>query len=252
MIAVSCTRYGQAPVPSDYHVQLDAWIETRITNLKAPTGWLRLSGMIWLDEGVTTFEAGQVLRSDTLVYHADSLVFDGSTAKIVENGPYRWTIIRRSDLLGIRIWNTVNAQVDSFSAIPRYPTDTTFIRAARFKKNPVGTTLRVVNILGQIENVPSPGVLEFDIDGTRYTLDALIGGERMFVILGDATNRTETYQGGRYMYIDYPAEGTDRTVIDFNKAYNPPCAFTPYSTCQLPPKQNVLPISIPAGEKRPN
>jgi uncharacterized protein (DUF1684 family) len=99
--------------------------------------------------------------------------------------------------------------------------------------------------------MPSPGILEFDLDGTVHTLHALEGDTRYFVIFGDSTNRTTTYQAGRFMYIDPPAEGTDLTVIDFNKAYNPPCSFSAFTTCQLPPDGNVLSVSITAGEKRP-
>jgi uncharacterized protein len=85
--------------------------------------------------------------------------------------------------------------------------------------------------------------------GKEYRLDALDGGkDELFIILGDLTNETETYPAGRYVYIKVP-DATGHTIIDFNKAYNPPCAFTPFATCPLPPAQNVLPIAILAGEK---
>lgn len=227
-------------------------MRTRHTSLTNPTGWMRLSDMIWIENGVTSFLDGKsVERRDSLVFHADTLIFNGPDSPIFESGTHRWRIIRRTGLIGIRIWNTENPEVDAFTGFPRYPTDTTFVRVARFRPNPAGTTIPIVNILGKTEPMPSPGILEFDLDGEVHTLHALEGGTQFFVIFGDSTNRTETYQAGRFLYIDPPAEGTDLTVIDFNKAYNPPCAFSEFTTCQLPPDGNVLSVSITAGEKRP-
>jgi uncharacterized protein (DUF1684 family) len=226
-------------------------MQTRHQSLTNPTGWMRLSDMIWIENGVTSFLGGEVERRDSLVFHADSVLFRGTDTPPIGSGTHRWSVIRRGDLIGIRIWNTENAEVDAFTGFPRYATDTTFVRVAHFRANPAGTTLPIVNILGKVEDLPSPGVLEFNLDGEVHTLHALQGDTRMFIIFGDATNRIDTYQAGRFMYIDYPIEGEDRTVIDFNKAYNPPCAFSEFTTCQLPPKQNVLTVSITAGEKRP-
>jgi uncharacterized protein (DUF1684 family) len=253
IFAISCSRYGQAPIPPDYEATLETWMQTRHHSLTHPTGWMRLSGMIWIENGITSFLDGQTVeRRDSLVFHADTLLFNGPDSDIITTGTHRWRIIERTGLIGIRIWNTENAAIDAFTGFPRYPTDTTFVRIARFRPNPVGTTLPIVNILGKLEEIPSPGVLEFDLDGKRYSLQALDGGAQLFVIFGDESNRTDTYQAGRFLYIDYPAEGSDRTVIDFNKAYNPPCAFSEFTTCQLPPKQNVLSTAIAAGEQRPD
>jgi uncharacterized protein (DUF1684 family) len=226
-------------------------MQTRHQSLTNPTGWMRLSDMIWIENGVTSFLGGEVERRDSLVFHADTLLFNGPDSEIIASGTHRWRIIQRTGLVGIRIWNTENAEVDAFTGFPRYATDTTFVRNARFRANPAGTTLPIVNVLGKVEDLPSPGVLEFDLDGEVHTLHALKGETQMFVIFADETNRIDTYQAGRFMYIDYPIEGEDRTVIDFNKAYNPPCAFSEFTTCQLPPKQNVLTVSITAGENRP-
>lgn len=111
-------------------------------------------------------------------------------------------------------------------------------------------TLPVLNVLGQSVDTPSPGILEFVIDGEIFNLDTLEGSERLFIILGDETNKNETYQAGRYLYVDYP-DGDGYTIIDFNRAYNPPCAYSKFTTCQLPPPQNRLDVAITAGEKRP-
>lgn len=100
-------------------------------------------------------------------------------------------------------------------------------------------------------DTPTPGTIEFIKNGELFTLDALEGTDQMFLIAGDLTNQTETYQAGRYIYIDYPEEGSDYTIIDFNKIYNPPCSYNLFTTCQLPPMQNRLDLEITAGEKRP-
>jgi uncharacterized protein len=249
--AISCSRYGQAPIPPDYESTFDAWSQLRHHSLTNPTGWMRLSGMLWIENGTIAFLGGEVERRDSLVFHADTLLFNGPDSPIIEAGTYRWRIIKRTGLIGIRIWNTENAEVDAFTGFPRYAIDTTFVRNARFRPNPPGTTLPIVNILGKVEDMPSPGVLEFDLDGDVHTLHALEGETQFFVIFADPTNRTETYQAGRFIYIDPPKEGSDRTIIDFNKAYNPPCAYSEFTTCQLPPEGNVLSVSITAGEKRP-
>jgi len=105
--------------------------------------------------------------------------------------------------------------------------------------------------LGQLIDTPTPGSIEFMKDGKVYTLDVLEGTDQMFIIVGDFTNQSETYQAGRYIYVDYPVEGSEYTIIDFNKIYNPPCSYSLFTTCQLPPIQNRLELSIKAGEKRP-
>lgn len=226
-------------------------MENRHRSLTNPTGWMRLSGIIWIEDGRTSFLGGDVERRDSLVFHADTLLFNGPDSPIISTGTHRWRIIERAGLIGIRIWNTENREVDAFTGFPRYDTDTTFVRNARFKANPPGTTLPILNVLGIMEDVASPGILEFDLNGTRQTLHALDGGAQYFVIFGDLTNRTDTYQAGRFIYVDPPKEKSDWTIIDFNRAYNPPCSFSEFTTCQLPPEGNLLKVEITAGEKRP-
>jgi len=106
-------------------------------------------------------------------------------------------------------------------------------------------------VVGQVEEQPCPGALLFTIQGKEYRLDPLDEGpgEPFFVIIADETSGGETYGGGRFLYVERP-DSAGETIIDFNKAYNPPCSFTPYATCPLPPDQNRLPIAVRAGEKR--
>lgn len=286
MTLVSCTNRvpGQADIPDDYFEQVEEWKESRIESLTAPTGWLRLAGMYWLDEGENIFGSGEdvdirlpegtiadvagtfYLNEDGTVrmtvndgvdvtYQGESvsdlLIYDGEEAYRLEHGALEWLVIVRGDLEAIRLYNKENEKADEFSGFPAYDVDPQWNREARFIPHPEGTTIPIVNVLGQQEDAASPGRVEFSLNGMLYSLDALEGNDRMFIILGDLTNRDETYQAGRYMYIDYPEEGTVYTEIDFNKAYNPPCAYSLYTTCQLPPMQNRLDVAVEAGEKRP-
>ena len=277
------TKPDIAPVPGNYVEQVEEWKQNRIDRLKEPTGWLRLAGMYLLEEGENTFGssdqadfrfpagtipgmAGTFIFQDGMVkmeaaegvsfLHNEApvteLVLDnGVETPSVEYGSLEWFVITRDDLKAIRLYNKENEKADAFEGFPSYPVSTKWHREARFVPNPDNTFIPVVNVLGQQVDTPSPGVLEFTIEGNLYTLDALEGGDRMFIIFADETNRTETYQAGRYMYIDYPETEINFTVIDFNKAYNPPCAYNIFTTCQLPPMQNRLNVAIPAGEKRP-
>lgn len=273
---------GPVPFPEDYHENMEAWQADRLESLTNPTGWMRLSGMYWLKEGVHSFGSDMTMDvrfpEGTIPTHAGTFIvddgtvrmdveeevnilhdekpvqslmlYDGSEAPHVEYQNLEWLVIDRNGLLGIRLYNKENEKVDMFTGFDRYPTDQKWHVRARFLPNPEGTTLSVLNVLGQSVETSSPGALEFLIDDETYTLDTLEGSTRLFIIIGDQTNQTETYQAGRYLYVDYPNED-GYTIIDFNKAYNPPCAFSKFTTCQLPPPQNRLDVAITAGEKRP-
>lgn len=285
LAACEADRVGQAPIPDNYEEIVEEWKQNRVETLKAPTGWLRLAGMFILEEGENRFGSGEQmdvrfpegkiashagsfileneevimqLRDDVVVTRegepvsSPKIIYDGENAPELEHGDLHWFVIQRLDLIGIRLYNKENEKADAFSGFPRYETDETWRLKARFTPNPDGATIPIVNVLNQTEPIESPGVLEFEIDGERFTLDALAAADgRLFLIVGDETNRTETYQAGRYMYIDPPEEGSRYTVIDFNKIYNPPCAYNTNTTCQLPPPQNRLEVEITAGEKRP-
>ncbi|WP_237853463.1 DUF1684 domain-containing protein [Rhodohalobacter sulfatireducens] len=278
-------QLGQAEIPENYIQQVKAWKQDRIESLKSPTGWLRLDGMFWLNEGVNSFGSGEDLdiqfpdetipeKAGTIVFEngrvtmnvadgvkithegepvTDIVLFDGENEETphVVHENLEWFIIKRGELVGIRLFNKNNEQADQFSGFESYPIEEKWNRRALFIPNPEGTTMSIINVLGQEMEVASPGVLEFKIDGEIYTLDAIDSDDDMFIIVGDQTNKTETYQAGRYMYVDNPEEGSQYTNIDFNKTYNPPCAFNVFTTCQLPPLQNRLEVAITAGEKRP-
>lgn len=275
---------GPAPVPENYAEEIQTWVDARINDLTQPTGYMRLAGMYWFDDdgeysfgsgndvdfqfpegtipeyaGVFTFRDGNVVMTaadDVRITQDEEPVqevtlYDGDETPAIEHGPLEWVVVERGDLTGIRLYNKNNPEADQFSGFDMYPVDPAWRLKARFIPAPDSAAIPIANVLGQLEEYPSPGRLEFTINGELFSLDALQGTTRLFIIVADETNQTETYQAGRYMYIDYPEEGSEFTVIDFNKAYNPPCAYSKFTTCQLPPPQNRLNVAITAGEKRP-
>ena len=173
---------------------------------------------------------------------------DSSRPPVVSYGSLRWTIIRRDDKIGVRLRNLESPQATAFKDIERFPVDSAWKVQATLRKEQQAQTIAIANVLGQISQQQTPGKLLFTIGDKQYTLDALEEGDELFVIFADATNGKTTYPSGRFLSVKKPgADGL--TTIDFNKAYDPPCAFTPYATCPLPPKQNVLDLAITAGEK---
>lgn len=278
---------GRAEIPENYPEPVEEWQEYRIGVLTDSTGWLRLVDLIWLSEGENRFgsseeadiqfpegsitefagifhkedmririevsdeteiiehESGEMVRS--------ALIFDPDSEEDpphLRHGTLRWFIDQRGDQLGVRLYDMNTPKADEFSGFPRYEVDESWVREARFIPADEDHEIEVVNVQGDLINRHSPGKVEFTINGELLSLDAFEANSGLFLMFTDQTGRDETYQAGRYMIIDFP-DDDNRTVIDFNKAYNPPCAFSPHTTCQLPPPQNRLDVSITAGEKRP-
>ena len=273
---------GQAPVPENYEETINEWKEYRIDVLKGPTNWLRLDGLYWLEEGENRFGSGdnQDLRfpERTIPEHAgtflyedgrvmmnvangvnithegepvtEMVLYDGENRPRVEHEDLEWFIDTRGDRHGIRLYNKDNPKADAFDGFPAYPLDESWHLKARFIPHEDSTTITVDNVIGERVERFSPGKVEFAIEGEIFSLLAFEASSGLFIIFADETNHTETYHTGRYIIIPFPDEnGT--TIIDFNKAYNPPCAFNVHTTCHLPPPQNRLDIAITAGEKRP-
>ncbi len=285
LLVVSCNNddLGPAPVGENYQAEMEQWELDRVEELKSPTGWLRLAGMYWLEEGENSFGSGDdqdvqfpegsipehagyfILENGQVtlktadgveITHEDEpimekMIFDGDEELNIEHKFLEWLVIERDGEIAIRLFNKANEKVDNFNGFPRYPLDPSLKLKAKYIPNPENTTIPIINVLGQNVETPSPGKVEFIIGGKQFTVDALEGTSRLFLIIGDESNQTESYQAGRYMYIDYPEEGSEYTVIDFNKIYNPPCAYSLFTTCQLPPPNNRLDVAIEAGEKRP-
>jgi len=253
-----------------YRSGVERWYAERLARLRAPESWLSLVALHWLGPGVNDValagsaerflvEAtggavrafGDALRHDGAPLPAKGVHLvadaDGDPTKL-ELGSLRIILIRRGERLALRAWDREAAARQEFSGIDRFAVDPRWRFGARFEPTS-GRTVAVPDVLGEVAQEPSPGRVAFSVDGVEYQLDALEGGEsgELFLVFADATNGAETYAGGRFLYTDPPDGG--RVVVDFNRAYNPPCVFSPYATCPLPPAENGLPLRIEAGEK---
>lgn len=271
------------PPDATWAKELAEWKQWRDGRLRQPDSWLTLVGLGWLQEGDNsvgsdpasrirlpasaparlgtlrlaggrvTFvaEPGALVVSQgvpvtTLVLRSDA---DGD-ATVLAHGSVSFYLIRRSDRLAVRIKDSRAETLAKFAGLEYYPADLRWRVEARFEPAARPTEIEVPNALGFTEKIPSPGHVVFSLAGVEHRLLALddTGDGRLFLVFGDKTNGRETYGGGRFLYTDPPADG--RVTIDFNRAYNPPCVFSPYATCPLPPPGNRLPVAVEAGEKK--
>src|SRR5258708_16933835 len=269
LLILSCHEAGPAPTKpaasAPYEQQILKWRETRHASLMKEDGWLSLVGLEWLNPGdndvklptppptmahfrvtggtVALVESGKAteLRDDT----------DPQGPTVVRNGSFRYNVIKRNDKFAIRM---KDAEADSrthFKGLEYFPVNPHWRLEARFEPFNPPKKVPITNVLGMTSDETAPGELVFDVDGKTYRIMPILeqGEKDLFIIFKDTTSGKETYGAARYLYASPPgADG--KTIVDFNKAYNPPCTFTPFATCPLPPPQNRLPLRIDAGEKK--
>jgi uncharacterized protein (DUF1684 family) len=166
-------------------------------------------------------------------------------------GDASFVVIKRGDRHGLRVRSALARTRTTFPGLDYFDIDPSFRVVARFEAHPPGKTLDIVNMLGMVEPMANPGRLSFEKDGKSYSLEAVDEGDgQLFLIIADRTSGHATYAASRFLYAT-PAGKDGTTVVDFNKAYNPPCAFTAFSTCPMPPPENRLDLAVTAGEKKP-
>ena len=184
--------------------------------------------------------------SKVCVFNAKGLSSEMSW--IMSGATYSWTIIKREDKIGVRFRNLKSDNLLLFKGIAHFPINEKF-KIKAVLQPPVASILMISNVLGQQVASKNAGKLQFTYQGKPYSLDVIDEGEeQLFITFGDATSGATTYSAGRFIYINKP-DAKGNTFIDFNQAFNPPCAFTKFATCLLPPPQNRLPFAITAGEK---
>ena len=267
-----------------YDEEIRAWRKARIQELTGEDGWLSLAGLYWLQPGKNTIGSGAsrdvVLPGKAPDYAGTIIIADGkirmeaapgagitsdgnriSTLElhsdeagkptVLKLGSLSFHVIKRSDKLGLRVKDRDNADRVAFKGLDYYRIDPAWRVEGTFVPYNPPKVIAITNILGLVEDDKSPGAIRFEIGGATYQLDGVVeqGSEELFIMFADKTTGNETYGSGRYLYAPMPS-ANGRAVIDFNKAYNPPCAFTRFATCPLPPRQNRLPIAIQAGEKK--
>jgi uncharacterized protein (DUF1684 family) len=167
-----------------------------------------------------------------------------------ELGSLQWFVIERADRIGIRLRDTANPAIAAFDGIEMFPISLDWRIPARFDRYDPPKIIQIPNIIGTVSAQPSPGAVVFEVAEGEYRLDVTgdPNGDRFSIVFGDRTNSNETYGGGRFLTVNAP-DDRGRMFVDFNRATNPPCAFTEFATCPLPPRQNQLPVRIEAGEK---
>lgn len=273
------------PTADPYAEEIQKWRDARVTRLKSDTGWLTVAGLFWLKDGENAF--GEDAKNDIVLpagrksparagsfVHANGvtrvralpgtpLVCRGKSVTemvlrtdehdstdVLEMGPLRFFVIVRGSKHAIRMRDLESPQRTGFTGIESYDLNPAYRVAAHFEPYAPPKRVPVPNIVGIVDTMLSPGALVFRIDGGFARLDPVLespDATQLWCIFSDATSGDETYPGGRFLYCDMPKEGV--TTLDFNKAYNPPCAFTAFATCPLPPLQNDLSVAIRAGEK---
>ena len=269
----------RAPEPQSEEGRVAAWRQARLAELTADDGWLTLVGLHWMHDGANRagsapgsdllLSAGAPAELGTFTLHGDHVTFeaapgvrvtvDGAPVTTLTAEPDKTTlahgtllmrVIRRGARTGLRVRDTASQARQSFHGLDYFPVQDRLRVPARFERFDPPKVIPIVNVLGDSIDWSSPGRLVFTIAGRTYSLDALLeepDAKDFFVIFRDRTSGDTTYPAGRYLHVPLPADG--RTEVDFNEAYNPPCAFTPFATCPLPPRQNWLAIPIEAGEK---
>ena len=281
LLIVSCTQKPAAD--PNYVKEINEWDQKRTNRLKADDGWLNLVGRFWLEKGESTFGSSKdndiVVESSKLPEYIGTFLFKDSSVTfkakvgvevlhngkpvkeivliddqkkditVLQIGSIKFNLIIRDTLYGIRFRDLNSDLVKNFKGVKRFPIDESWKITAKFEVyNPI-KEIDVPNVLGQISKEKCPGAVVFERDGKTYRIDAVDEGEeKLFLIIADQTSGEETYGGGRFIYVNKP-DSTGTILLDFNKAYNPPCVFTKYATCPLPPLQNYLKLKIEAGEK---
>lgn len=287
MTAIFTSGAVAAPNATDdaaYRKQIEDWRAHRAERLKSPNGWLSLIGLEWLKEGANTIGSdkdnaiviakapahlGTIVLDHgratmTLDSRATDARIDGekkASAELLDDshekpttisfGTANFYLIKRDDKFGLRIKDSEAQTRTHFTGIENFDIDPSWRIEAKWETYNPPRQIEEANILGQIEKVTVPGAAVFEHDGKTYKVEPMLenpGDTELFLVFADRTSGKETYGAARFLYTTPPKDG--KVILDFNKAYNPPCAFTPYATCPLPTQQNRLDMRVTAGEKK--
>lgn len=287
LLSIAGAVAAEAVRPIDragHAAEIETWRSQRLAGLTSENGWLTLVGLYWLRPGDNTLgrapgntitldhpglakAAGSFVLEQTqvrFVAPADAgVTLDGQPVTqvsmkpdtsgaptILASGSLRFLIIERGGKLGVRVRDVEHPLRTQFAGLEYFPVDPEWARPAQFHAYVPVKRIPIANVLGMVVDMDSPGYLTFEAAGREWRLDALSEGadaEELFLMFADATSGRETYGAGRYLYVPLPVAG--EVLVDFNKAYNPPCAFNEFATCPLPPRQNRLTLRVDAGER---
>jgi len=268
-----------------YADEIHSWRSERVASLTKPDGWLSLTGLHWLNEGDNRIGSkdtndivieklpehlGVVILQKhklTISLNKDvdsSATIDGKAEKfasllpdstgkptVVQSGTTRFYVIERGGKFGLRVKDSEAATRKNFAGIDYFDIDPSWRVEARWEPFDSPKEIEIPSIIGTVEKYPAPGVLIFKRNEKEFRLIPYIetpGDNQLFLVFADRTSGKESYGAARFLYVNLPKE--NKIVVDFNKAYNPPCAFTAFATCPLAPPENRLDLRVTAGEKK--
>ena len=282
LVVVGCGRGVPRP-PPEYRVSIEKWRAAREARLRAEDGWLTLAGLSWLHPGENALgTAGNQdvrLPEGVAPAHAGSFYLEAGRVMLrakpgsgltLNGKPFNEAVLKtdaagepdqvrvdrillylveRGEKIGVRVKDPDNPARRGFRGLKYFPLDPRWRITAEWVTFEHPKTLRIANVIGQVTKYQVPGEVRFQVEGEPYSLLPIIedsADDQLFFVFGDETNGGQTYAAGRFLDAGPVREG--KVVLDFNKAYNPPCAFTKFATCPLPPNENRLPLRIEAGE----
>jgi uncharacterized protein (DUF1684 family) len=283
LTAAMSLRIAAADILQDEHARIADWRAKRLASLTSETGWLTPIALYWLKDGENSFgrTSDRALSVDDAALAADTgaLVLTDGRVRYVAHaskamtylgkpvtsldlvsdvddrptelvaGSLHFILIERAGHLGIRVRDSVSPNRLQFRGLQYFPVRADWHIQARFEPYVPERRISIVNILGMTEEMTSPGAIVFEREGRTWRLDTILeapGDRELFVMFSDATSGKQSYGAGRFLYIGLP--DSDHIEVDFNEAFNPPCAFTDFATCPLPPQQNQLALAVDAGE----
>jgi uncharacterized protein (DUF1684 family) len=280
ILVVSVVVHGQ----TSFSTETKKWRSDHESEIKAEDGWLTVSGLFWLKEGVTSIGADPKQVDIALPANAApakvgtlELVSGVVTLKVEDGvrvtvndepvrdyvmkfetekppdqfkvGSLKLGVIKRGNRYGLRVRNRNSPARVGFKGLHWFPAQKNYRVVATFTPYEQPKEIIIMNVLGNELKMTTPGLLSFTLNGKKFELRPLVEDEqKLFIIFRDLTAGRTTYPAGRFLYADLPKDG--KVVLDFNRAENPPCAFTEFATCPLPPRQNFMNIPINAGEKK--
>lgn len=275
----------QQPDPEKYLAEIETWQEARNEEMRDTASWLSLAGLFWLEPGESTFGsdstntirfpelapgfAGTFILEDSIVrlVAADDIriTHEGEAVQeitlqndideettFLQLGSFNFYAIRRPEGIAIRVKDSQNPALLAFDDIPNFAIDPSWKVEARLDWYEAPKPIQIPTVLGSERTQSCPAVLVFTINGEQYELSPYAnyyGDPTWTIIFSDLTNGETTYGGGRFLDLKAPESGAESLILDFNKAYNPPCAFSPFATCPLPPPENRLAVAVTAGEE---
>jgi uncharacterized protein (DUF1684 family) len=265
VLAMAPTR--PAAAPEDPAASWREWRARREERLRAPEGWLALVGLHWLAEGdnrVPGLPGLFVLRGGEVTLEAakgDGYQLDGVTVAQrallsdaaprpdrLRVGTRTVQVIVRAGAVALRVWDRTSPSLRTFHGLSAFPYDPRLRVEARWEAYPQPREVEQPSAAGPPQRAMAPGRAHFTLDGQEWSLEPTEDDDALLFVFKDATAPKETYGAGRFLVAELPRDG--KVLLDFNRAFNPPCAFTPYATCPLPERQNVLPVRIAAGERK--